>query len=109
MPIITFNKPAKYWDGTETLSYSYRLNVSYHPRTNYHADLRALPAQTLILVGARDEAIDPDALRDLMASDAPEATMQILPDTSHFGIFSEPAALAVAAAWMNSLPEHSGQ
>jgi non-heme chloroperoxidase len=32
LPIVQFNKPAKYWDGTETLSYSYRLNVSYHPR-----------------------------------------------------------------------------
>jgi len=34
LPIIQFNKPTKYWDGTETLSYSYRLNVSYHPRLN---------------------------------------------------------------------------
>ena len=27
LPIIEFNKPAKFWDGTETLSYSHRLNV----------------------------------------------------------------------------------
>ena len=42
LPIIEFNKPAKFWDGTETLSYSYRLNISYHPRFRYQNDLRAL-------------------------------------------------------------------
>ena len=58
---------------TETLSYSYRLNVSYHPRNNYQADLRALPEHTLVLIGANDAAVDADALRSLMAADAPRA------------------------------------
>jgi alpha-beta hydrolase superfamily lysophospholipase len=109
LPIVAFNKPAKYWDGTETLSYSYRLNVSYHPRTNYHADIRALAAQTLVLVGADDEAIDPDALRLLIEADAPQAQMKILPGISHFGIFSEPAALDIAAGWMRALPNGAGR
>jgi pimeloyl-ACP methyl ester carboxylesterase len=109
LPIVAFNKPPKYWDGTETLSYSYRLNASYHPRRNYDADIRALPPRTLVLVGANDEAVDGEALRTLMAADAPQAQMQILPDTSHFDIFSDPKALGVAAAWMRTLPEDSGQ
>ena len=41
LPIVEFNKPSKYWDGTETLSYSYRLNASYHPRYRYADDVRA--------------------------------------------------------------------
>jgi non-heme chloroperoxidase len=108
LPIVAFNKPAKYWDGTETLSYSYRLNVSYHPRTNYHADIRALPARTLVLVGANDEAIDADALRALFAADAAQAQLKILPDINHFGIFSDPTALAVASDWLHALPEAAG-
>jgi non-heme chloroperoxidase len=28
LPIVEFNKPEQYWDGTETLAYSYRLNAS---------------------------------------------------------------------------------
>ena len=109
LPIVAFNKPAKYWDGTETLSYSYRLNASYHPRRDYDADIRALTLSTLVLVGDNDEAVDPAALRDLIAADAPPAEMKILPDTSHFGIFSEPAALAIAADWMHGLPEGASQ
>jgi non-heme chloroperoxidase len=105
LPIVQFNKPAKYWDGTETLSYSYRLNASYHPRRNYAADIRALPEHTLVLVGANDQAIDPDALRTLFAADAPHAQMTILPGVSHFGIFSEPASLDAAAGWMRGLPD----
>jgi alpha-beta hydrolase superfamily lysophospholipase len=108
LPILQFNKPAKYWDGTETLSYSYRLNASYHPRLNYDADIRALAANTLVMVGADDNAVDGEALQKLMAADAPRAQMKIMPGLSHFGIFSDPAALAVAADWMRALPAAAG-
>jgi non-heme chloroperoxidase len=104
LPIIEFNKPAKFWDGTETLSYSYRLNMSYHPRYDYAADLKALGSNALAMVGADDEAIDPPALRDLFAANAPSARVEILPQVNHFGIFSEAAALEKMAAWLKSLP-----
>jgi pimeloyl-ACP methyl ester carboxylesterase len=105
LAIVDFNKPAKFWDGTETLSYSYRLNASYHPRSNYQADIRALPQRTLVLIGANDEANDPEATQAVFAADAPLAEFKILPGISHFGIFSEPAVLDVAAAWLRNLPE----
>ncbi len=105
LPILAFNKPAKFWDGTETLSYSYRLNASYHPRYNYHADIRALAPHTLVLIGQNDEANDPEALRTLMAADAPQAEMKIMPGINHFGIFSDPTALDAMTAWMRGLPE----
>ena len=108
LPIIDFNKPAKFWDGTETLSYSYRLNVSYHPRYRYENDIRALPEQTLVMIGGKDEANDPEALRTLIAADAPRARLNIVPDLSHFGIFTDPAALELAAAWLRGLPGGTG-
>jgi len=105
LPIVAFNKPAKFWDGTETLSYSYRLNVSYHPRYEYDDDIRVLSDHTLVLVGADDEAIDAEALRALIVADAPKAQMKIIPGISHFGIFTEPAALEMAATWLRTLPD----
>jgi pimeloyl-ACP methyl ester carboxylesterase len=104
LPIIAFNKPAKYWDGTETLSYSYRLNASYHPRFRYAGDLRALGDNALVLVGADDEAVDGNVLRTLLAKDAPEVQMAILPRINHFGIFSDPLALGKIEDWLRRLP-----
>lgn len=104
LPLIEFNKPAQFWDGTETLSYSYRLNVSYHPRAYYQGDIRALGAQTLVLVGANDEAVDPDGLRAVFTADDPQAQITTMPGISHFGIFSEPAALDAIAGWLRTLP-----
>jgi len=104
LPIVAFNKPAKFWDGTETLSYSYRLNVSYHPRFNYDADLRALGERSLVLVGTDDQAIDAQALRALFAADAPQARTTILLGVDHLGIYADPHALDAAATWLNGLP-----
>jgi alpha-beta hydrolase superfamily lysophospholipase len=105
LPIVAFNKPPQFWDGTETLSYSYRLNASYHPRVNYHADIRALSERTLVMVGENDESIDPEALRALLAADAANAAIMVLPGTNHFGVFSDPAAIAAAAEWLRTLPD----
>jgi non-heme chloroperoxidase len=109
LPLIAFNKPAQFWDGTETLSYSYRLNVSYHPRFNYQGDVRALGEQTLVLVGADDQAVDPDGLHAVFTADDPRAQVTTLPSISHFGVFSEPAALDAATAWLRALPPGGGQ
>jgi pimeloyl-ACP methyl ester carboxylesterase len=103
LPIIEFNKPEQYWDGTETLAYSYRLNASYHPRYKYADDLRALDGKTLVLVGADDEAIDAEALRVLFAKSAPRARIAVLPGINHLGIFSAPTALEQTMAWLNEL------
>jgi pimeloyl-ACP methyl ester carboxylesterase len=109
LPVVEFNKPAKFWDGTETLSYSYRLNASYHPRYNYADDIRALGERALVLVGANDQAIDPDALRALIATNAPHAQTKIMPDINHFGIFTDPAALKAAVDWLRTLPSGAAQ
>ena len=85
----------QFWDGTETLSYSYRLNTSYHPRFDYSADIRAMGDNVWVLVGENDEAVDGVALKTLMAEGAPTATIAILPDVNHFGIFSQPSSLTV--------------
>jgi non-heme chloroperoxidase len=101
LSIIEFNKPRQYWDGTETLSYSYRLNTSYHPRYDYQADIRTLQEKALlVLVGDRDEAVDAEALAALFASDVTNTTIEVLPGVGHFALFADDAALAAIADWL---------
>jgi non-heme chloroperoxidase len=102
LPIVEFNKPEKYWDGTETLSYSYRLNASYHPRYDYRKDVRALGDKALVMVGAQDEAVDAAGLQSLIASNAAASRLKILPGINHFAIFTEPKALEEIVAWLQS-------
>jgi non-heme chloroperoxidase len=104
LPVIEFNKPEKFWDGTETLSYSYRLNASYHPRYRYSKDVGALNDKALVLVGANDEAVDADALRRLFAESAPRSQVIILPNINHFGVFSDLSALKAVIDWLRGLP-----
>lgn len=108
LPVIEFNKPAKFWDGTETLSYSYRLNTSYHPRLRYQDDIRAL-GPTLVMIGANDEAIDAEALRGIFAASAPQAQFNVLPGVNHFAVFNDPARWDAIAAWLKALPPASGR
>jgi len=103
LPLIGFNKPERMWDGTETLSYSYRLNTSYHPRYRSSADLQALGDNALVLVGAADEAVDGDALRKLLTASAPSARIEIMPQINHFGIFSDDRALQAITGWLAAL------
>lgn len=105
LPIIAFNKPASAWNGTETLAYSWRLNVSYHPRNDYVSDVKAMPANALILVGEKDEAIDGAALLHLLKVSGYRGKAEILPQTTHFGIFHDAAALKRTADYVAGIPE----
>jgi pimeloyl-ACP methyl ester carboxylesterase len=102
LPIVEFNKPAALWDGTETLAYSYRLNVSLHPRVNWRRDLAALGTESLVLVGEGDQAIDGLALQGMFAHYAPGATFRMLPGVDHFGVFIQPPAITEIVDWLKA-------
>jgi len=104
LPIIEFNKPVEFWDGTETLSYSYRLNTSYHPRYKYRKDLEALGGNAFVLVGDKDQAVDAQALLSMFAEMARPECVKILENVDHFGVFRDPAALEAIAEWIRSTP-----
>jgi non-heme chloroperoxidase len=105
LPIIAFNKPASAWNGTETLAYSWRLNRSYHPRDDYQSDIEAMPANALIFVGDKDEAVDGAALLGLLKDAGYRGAAEILAQTTHFGIFHDPGALKRVADYVASIPE----
>ena len=104
LPIIQFNKPEAFRDGTETLGYSYRLNVSFHPRYDYAADIKAVGDRFLLLVGDDDQAIDPVAYEDIFPQTGAEPRVIRLPGIDHLGIFSAPSALSAVQNWFRALP-----
>ena len=105
LPVIAFNKPASAWNGTETLAYSWRLNLSFHPRNDYQSDIKAMPANALILAGDKDEAVDGAALLALLKDAGYPGRAEILPQTTHFGIFHAPEALQRVADYVATIPE----
>jgi non-heme chloroperoxidase len=104
LAIIDFNKPVEFWDGTETLSYSYRLNTSCHPDVRYQGSIRALNPNSLVVIGANDQANDPEALRAIFAKDAPDIRMETLTGVDHFGVFSDPVSLDLITDWLATDP-----
>ena len=105
LPIIAFNKPADAWDGTETLAYSWRLNVSYHPRDDYTSDVKAMPSNALVLVGDRDEAVDSAALLDLLKAAGYRGSAEVLAQVTHFGIFHDAEAVKRTTDFVAHVPE----
>lgn len=92
LPVIQFNKPAVFRDGTETLLYSFRLNQSYHPRYNFDQDIQAMGDRVEVFIGEQDEAVDPEALKIVFANAGSKANVHVFPNVNHFGIFDSQAA-----------------
>lgn len=87
--LITFNKPAKLCDGSETLTYDWNLAVSMHPRVPYKKDLARATPKAHIIVGENDEINNPYAFAKLF----PKDRIAILKKVGHLDIVNSPDAL----------------
>jgi len=96
--VIRFNRPTEYCDGTETLSYSFNLYSSYHPRLPYHSDIKALKGKFVLFVGAEDEANDPSEYFKVM--EASDRDIQIIDGVKHLDIVSNPQMMSDIATWI---------
>ncbi len=98
LPVIRFNFPQKVLEGSggagATLTYSYRLNTSYAPRSDYLRDIAALPP-FLLIAGRDDEAFFADRYEEVMAKVNPKGRYVLLDGISHIGV-SDPDASAAA-------------
>ena len=104
LPIVHYNKPETYWDGTETLAYTWRLNVSMHPRLpNYKSDLSNMQVPVLVMCGEKDESNAASAYQPLFEETCPQAEVVILPGITHFGVFTDTAALDRIVDWISKL------
>jgi alpha-beta hydrolase superfamily lysophospholipase len=84
LTVIEFNMPEEARDGTETLSYSYRLNTAYAPR-NYKKDLSAITQPLLLTAGTADESFIVDQYEPVI-SQYTEVQVRLLQDVTHMGV-----------------------
>jgi len=101
LPVIDFNMPEGARDGTETLSYSYRLNTSYAPR-NYKKDLCAITQPLFVAAGTEDEAFIADQFEPAILRFA-RAEVRLLEGVSHMGVVVSPAVHPAVREWIRGL------
>ena len=101
MTVIDFNMPEEVRDGTETLSYSYRLNVSYAPR-NYKKDLSAITKPLFVVAGTADEAFIADKFEPAI-SQFTKVKARLLQGVTHMGVVLGPEVRPVVKEWLESL------
>lgn len=100
LTVIEFNMPESVRDGTETLAYSYRMQVSLHPRDDYGADLAALNAPTLVLAGGDDSSFNSDAYAPLFHEHTDQAEVKVLEGVGHLEIINRPETRQAIQAWL---------
>lgn len=96
--VIWFNKSPKHCDGKETLSYSFNLNSSYHPRLPYQKDISALKDKFILFVGADDEANDPLEYPKVMKASG--KVIQVIKGVRHLNIVLNQQIMHAIAAWI---------
>jgi hypothetical protein len=85
LPIINFNLPKAFCDGTETLSYSYRLNTGYAPR-NYKKAFSLIKKKVLVVVGTSDESFIANAFKPEINKYNSSVEIKLLENVTHMGI-----------------------
>ncbi|MEC7763184.1 MAG: alpha/beta hydrolase [Pseudomonadota bacterium] len=104
---IEFNLPPSVRETEQgqsaTASYSYRLNTGYAPRSDYLADIAALPP-FLLLAGSEDAAFRPDQYEPVMSGATDNGTYEILPGLGHLGVLDAPETTEAVARFLNCGP-----
>ena len=95
---ISFNLPKAYRDGTETLTYSYRLNTALAPE-DYQHDLETIRQPMKVIVGEEDNAFDAGQYKPTI-SPLTNADISILPGVSHMGVIVGEDVRTVVADWL---------
>lgn len=102
LEVIRFNLPEEARDGTETLTYTFRLNTAYQPET-YKKDLTAITQPLLVLIGTADEAFLPEQYEPTVTKHNPDAQVELLPGVNHNGIVVGDEVQSALATWLQSL------
>jgi len=101
LPVIDFDMPKNVRNGTETLSYSYRLNTGYAPR-DYEKDLRAITQTLFVVAGTADEVFFADQFEPAISQFA-KVKVKLLPGVTHMGVVVNPAVRPVVKEWLEGL------
>jgi len=101
LPAIEFNMPEVARDGTETLSYSHRLNTAYAP-SNYKKDLSAITQPLLVVAGTADESFYAERYEPVI-SQYTDVQVELLEGVTHMGIVVGPEVRPVVKEWLERL------
>ncbi len=101
LTVIEFNMPEEARDGTETLSYSHRLNTAYAPR-DYKEDLRAITQPLLVISGTADEAFIYCQYEPVI-SQYTEVQVKLLQGVTHVGVVVGTEVQPVIREWLEGL------
>ena len=100
-PNVDFNMPKEVRNGTETLSYTYRLNTSYAPH-DYKKDLSAITQTLFVVVGSADEAFFADQFEPVI-SQFTKVRVKLLNGVTHMGAVVSPKVRPVVKEWLEGL------
>lgn len=101
LTIIDFNMPKEVRKGTETLSYSYRLNASY-ASDDYKKDLSAITQPLLLIAGTADEAFYADQFKPIIAQYT-KGNVELVQGVTHLGLVISPEVRSVIKKWIKEL------
>ncbi|MGM0544033.1 MAG: alpha/beta hydrolase [Pseudomonadota bacterium] len=101
LPVLHFNLPPEYRDGSETLAYSYRLMKGFAP-TDWQNDLGAMSAPVMLLAGAEDEAFFAERFEPTVRPYLPHAEIALLPGASHLGLVVNAEAIERVRQWLQT-------
>ncbi len=99
LDVISFNMPSEYRDQTETLAYSYRLQTSMHPRSDYQKDISSMNGEIFVVAGSEDGSFLVDQYQQVFA-EHPNTKIEIMDGLSHFGPIFDESAQKEIAAWL---------
>ena len=103
LTVMKFNMPERARDGTETLSYSYRLTTAYAPH-DYEKDLSAITQPLLVIAGTKDETMIYCQYEPVI-SKYTTVQVELLQDVSHMGLVVCPEVRPVIKEWLGGLGE----
>jgi len=102
LPVIDFNMPKEYRDGTETLSYSFRLNTGYAPR-NYKKDFAKMSNKALVAIGTADESFDSTKFMPEISKYKEDIEVVEIEGLTHMGIVMGNEIRDIIKTWIESL------
>lgn len=104
LPVIGFAMPKSVLKGplghTATTQYSYRMNTSFAPRSDYEKDIKAMTQPFLLLAGSKDEAFHAGKYERVMSAHSSSGTYKILQDVTHLDIVSNQQAIEEIVNWL---------
>lgn len=102
LKVIDFNMPKEFRDGTETLSYSYRLNTGYAP-INYKKDLTSIEQKLLVVVGESDESFIAEEFFPEISKYKKDVEVKLIKNVTHMGVVVGEEIKPILKEWINKI------